>query len=481
MEFERSAAPYRAPARRLMDFHEIYTDHDDQRLRTQGSRCMDCGVPFCQSNDGCPIHNLIPSWNDLVYRGHWRDALEQLHQTNNFPEFTGRVCPAPCEGSCVLGITDPAVTIKNIEMAIIDRGFAEGWVVPQPPIHRTGKSTAIVGSGPAGLSAAAQLNQAGHTVTVYERADRPGGLLMYGIPNMKLAKNEIVERRIQLLRDEGVSFVTNTPIADGANGSLDIRTLVEDSDAVLLSTGATAPRDLSIPGRNLQGVHFAMEFLTLNTRSLLDSNLEDGNHISARGKDVIVIGGGDTGTDCIGTALRHDCRSLVNFELFPRPPDSRASDNPWPTWPRIFRVEYGHEESAHKFGRDPRVYSISSVNFIDDGNGNVKGVRTVRVEMKNGKFDNVAGTEKNWPADLIFLAMGFLGPEHAVSDPLGIEYDERSNYQADYGRYATSRAEVFAAGDCRRGQSLVVWAINEGREAAREIDRYLMGSTGLPS
>ncbi|MEM9620327.1 MAG: glutamate synthase subunit beta [Pseudomonadota bacterium] len=480
MEFPRNAAPYRQPAERLLDYNEIYTDHDEQRLATQGARCMDCGVPFCQSEDGCPIHNLIPEWNDLVYRDQWREALDRLHKTNNFPEFTGRVCPAPCEGSCVLGITDPAVTIKNIEMAIIDRGFAEGWVQPSPPDKRTGKSVAIVGSGPAGLSAAAQLNKAGHQVSVYERADRIGGLLMYGIPNMKLAKDEVVERRVQLLRDEGIEFFVNAPVGDGSAGSHSIQALKEQHDAVLFATGATVPRDLPIPGRELNGVHFAMEFLTANTKSLLDSDLADGNYISAKDKNVIVIGGGDTGTDCIGTSLRHGCKSLTNFELFPQPPAQRAANNPWPTWPRIFRVDYGHEEASHKQGEDPRVYSISSLHFIGDEQGNVTGVRTVDVEMKNGKFENIEGSEKDWPADLVLLAMGFLGPEHDASDPLGLEYDERSNYQAEYGRYQTNVDKVFAAGDCRRGQSLVVRAINEGREAAREIDRYLMGATQLP-
>ena len=479
MEFPRNAAPYRDAAARLLDYNEIYTDHDNERLTTQGARCMDCGVPFCQSEDGCPIHNLIPEWNDLVYNNQWRDALDRLHKTNNFPEFTGRVCPAPCEGSCVLGITDPAVTIKNIEMAIIDRGFAEGWVVPEPPESRTGKSVAIVGSGPAGLAAAAQLNKAGHTVTVYERADRIGGLLMYGIPNMKLAKQEVVERRVQLLRDEGVNFVVNTAVADGSNGSLSIEQLKNDNDAVLLTTGATAPRDLPIDGREFDGVHFAMEFLTANTKSLLDSNHQDGNYISAKDKNVIVIGGGDTGTDCIGTSLRHGCKSLVNFELFPQPPAQRAENNPWPTWPRIFRVDYGHEEAKHVQGEDPRVYSISSLNFVGE-NGKLTGVRTVEVEMRDGKFHNIEGSEKDWPADLVLLAMGFLGPEHDVSDPLGLQYDERSNYLADYGKYQTSVEKVFAAGDCRRGQSLVVRAINEGREAAREMDRFLEGSSLLP-
>ncbi|MAD07675.1 MAG: glutamate synthase [Gammaproteobacteria bacterium] len=480
IEFPRDAAPYRQPQERLLDFNEIYTDHDVERLNTQGARCMDCGIPFCQSEEGCPIHNLIPEWNDLVFRDQWRDALDRLHKTNNFPEFTGRVCPAPCEGACVLGITDPAVTIKNIEMAIIDRGFAEGWVTPNTPSVRSDKKIAIVGSGPAGLAAADQLNKAGHTVTVYERADRVGGLLMYGIPNMKLAKDDVVERRVQLMRDAGIEFVTNTEVADGDNGSIAVDALKSTNDAVLLTTGATVPRDLPIPGRELSGVHFAMDFLSANTKSLLDSNLADQAHISAKDKNVIVIGGGDTGTDCIGTSLRHGCKSLVNFELFPQPPKDRAANNPWPTWPKIFRVDYGHEEARARQGADPRVYSVSSLCFIGDDTGQLTGVRTVEVVMQDGKFENVPGTEKDWPADLVFLAMGFLGPEHAVSDPLGLDYDERSNYQAEYGRYTTNVEKVFAAGDCRRGQSLVVRAINEGREAAREIDRFLIGTTELP-
>jgi NAD(P)H-dependent glutamate synthase small subunit len=480
IEFPRNAAPYRAPADRLLDFNEIYTNHDVQRLSTQSARCMDCGVPFCQSEEGCPIHNLIPEWNDLVFRDQWKDALDRLHKTNNFPEFTGRVCPAPCEGACVLGITDPAVTIKNIEMAIIDRGYEEGWVTANIPALRTGKTVAVIGSGPAGLAAADQLNKAGHTVTVYERADRIGGLLMYGIPNMKLAKDEVVERRVQLLRDGGVQFITGANVGDGKDGSIDINALKSSNDAVLFTTGATVPRDLPIEGRDFTGVHFAMDFLSANTKSLLDSKHDDDAYISAKGKDVIVIGGGDTGTDCIGTSLRHGCKSITNFELFAQPPEGRADNNPWPTWPKIFRVDYGHEEAAHTQGEDPRVYSISSLCFLGDDQGKLTGVRTVQVEMKDGKFKNVAGTEKDWPADLVFLAMGFLGPEHVATDSLGVDYDGRSNYQADYGRYKTNVENVFAAGDCRRGQSLVVRAINEGREAAREIDRHLMGSTELP-
>ena len=480
MEFPREAAPYRPPEERLLDFNEIYVGHDTQRLSTQGARCMNCGVPFCQSEEGCPIHNLIPEWNDLIYNDQWHDALMRLEETNNFPEFTGRVCPAPCEGACVLGITDPAVTIKNIEMAIIDRGFEEGWVLPKTPNSRTGKTIAIVGSGPAGLAAAEQLNRAGHSITVFERSDRIGGLLMYGIPNMKLAKEEVVGRRLDLMKQAGISFKTNAQIGDGKNGSQDVELLKTDFDAVLLATGATVPRDLPIPGRDLKGIHFAMDFLSQNTKSLLDSGHQDKNFISAKDKDVIVIGGGDTGTDCIGTSLRHGCRSLVNFELFPQPPSERAENNPWPTWPKIFRTDYGHEEANHRDGQDPRRFSISSLNFEGTHDGYLRAVRTIDVVMKPGKIEEVPGSEKEWPADLVFLAMGFLGPEHVVSDRLELDYDERSNYRAEYGCYKTNINGVFAAGDCRRGQSLVVRAINEGRQAAREIDIFLMGNSELP-
>ena len=475
-EYAREAAPYRDPATRILDFDEIYTPHRETRLRTQGARCMDCGVPFCQSDDGCPVYNLIPEWNDLVYRGRWREALDRLHETNNFPEVTGRVCPAPCEGSCVLGIADPPVTIKNIEMAIADRGFHEGWVMAQSPAARTGKRVAVVGSGPAGLAAAAQLNSVGHRVTVYERDNRIGGLLMYGIPNMKLDKR-IVERRVTLLREEGIEFVINATVADGSGGSLDVRDLRTRFDALLLATGATRPRDLPVGGRELPGIHFAMEYLTDSIQAVLEDHPP---RIPATGRDVLVIGGGDTGTDCIGTSLRQSCRSLVNFELLPRPPEERAPDNPWPAWPLIFRVEYGHAESAARFGHDPRVYAISAEGFFADSDGNVAGVRTLDVTFQGGRMRKVPGSQREWDADLVLLSMGFSGPEHGTSDPLGIEYDEYSNYAADFGAYATNVEGVFAAGDCRRGQSLVVWAIREGREAAREIDRYLLGVTRLP-
>jgi len=472
-EFDREIEPYRDPVVRVVDYEEIYTAHDESHLQTQGSRCMDCGVPFCQSDNGCPIHNLIPEWNDLVYEGRWQHALDRLHKTNNFPEFTGRVCPAPCEGACVLGITSPAVTIKNIECAIIDKGFEAGWVNPVPPKSRTGKTVAIVGSGPAGLAAAAQLNSAGHRVTVYERSDRIGGLLMYGIPNMKLGK-DLVDRRVALLWAEGIQFEVNADVGN----TIDTSELQASVDVLLFTTGATVPRDLPIPGREGAGVHYAMEFLHANTKSLLDSAHADQQYISAADKDVIVIGGGDTGTDCIGTALRHGCRSLVNFELLPKPPLERAADSAWPMGlPRIYRIDYGHAEAAQLYGDDPRVYSIMSKHFIRDEQNTLTGVVTVEV---NDKFEELPGTEKTWQADLIFLSMGFLGPEHYATDPTGLAYDQRSNYEAIKGRYQTSIPGVYAAGDCRGGQSLVVRAINEGREAAREIDRDLMGSTRLP-
>jgi glutamate synthase (NADPH) small chain len=480
-EFDRKKVPWRLPVVRLHDYNEIYTEPAEAQLREQGARCMDCGIPFCQSVTGCPIDNLIPEWNDMVFQGRWQDAIDRLHKTNNFPEFTGRVCPAPCEGACVLGITNPPVTIKNIENAIVDRAFKEGWIKPLVSAQRTGRSIAIIGSGPAGLAAAEQLNQVGHSVTVYERADRIGGLLMYGIPNMKLDKG-VVERRLQLMRDAGVKFVTGADV--GKN--VDAKKLLSDNDAILLATGATKPRDLPIPGRQLRGVHFAMEFLTANTKSLLDSHLQDGQYISAAGKKVVVIGGGDTGTDCIATSLRHGCTALVNFELLDRPPEDRSDDNPWPQWPRIFRVDYGHEECSEKLGRDPREYCILSKEFIDDGCGNVKGIRTVRVKWEKDasgrmQMSEIPGSEALVEADLVLLAMGFLGPESYLSETLGIQLDNRSNYNAVHGQFTTSIPGVFAAGDCRRGQSLVVWAINEGRGAARAIDIYLQGDSVLPA
>jgi glutamate synthase (NADPH/NADH) small chain len=487
IEYLRELPIDRSASERIADWKEFHQHMPEADLRKQGARCMDCGTPFCHTGQlisgmasGCPIHNLIPEWNDLVFRGLWKEALERLHKTNNFPEFTGRVCPAPCEGSCVCGISDPPVTIKNIECTIADHGWENGWITPRKPKKRTGRKVAVVGSGPAGLCAAAQLNKAGHLVTVLERADRPGGLLMYGIPNMKLDKEQILLRRIRQLEAEGVKFACNTEV--GKNYPAE--KLLKEFDAVILATGATQPRDLPIEGRNLKGIHFAMEFLTANTRSLLDGR-KDANFITAEGKDVIVIGGGDTGTDCVGTSIRHGCKSLVQVEILPKPPTERAKDNPWPEWPKVYKMDYGQEEAAAKFGADPRIYLTTATKFEGDANGQVKAVHTVQVKWERnekGQFipENVPGTEKILPAQLVLLAMGFLGPEQPLLDALKIERTPRSNVNADFEKYVTNLKGVFACGDCRRGQSLVVWAFNEGRGAARECDRYLMGSTDLP-
>ena len=487
MEYTRTLPAARPPAERVFDWQEFHEQMPETRLREQGARCMDCGVPFCHTGQiingaasGCPINNLIPEWNDLVYRGQWREALDRLHQTNNFPEFTGRVCPAPCEGSCVLGINNAPVTIKSIEQAIIDKGFEVGWVVPRPPAVRTGKKVAVVGSGPAGLACASQLNHAGHLVTVFERADRAGGLLMYGIPNMKLEKT-IVQRRLALMSAEGIRFFTGVNVGQ----DYDAEQLNRKFDAIVLCGGATRPRDFPIEGRSLQGIHFAMEFLHANTKSLLDSNHEDGRYVSAKGKDVIVIGGGDTGTDCVGTALRHGCKSLVQFEILPHPPTVRADDNPWPQWPKVHRLDYGQEEAAALFGKDPRAYSIMTKRFLGEDGRRLRAVQTVEVEStgeNNGRpgTREVPGTEREWPVQMILLAMGFLGPEtQGLLSQLGVLINERGNVEVDQDQM-TSVTKVFAAGDMTRGQSLVVWAIADGRRAAKGVDKYLMGETVLP-
>ena len=438
---------------------------------------MDCGIPFCHTGEivarmatGCPVNNLIPEWNHLIYQDKWREALDRLHLTNNFTEFTGRVCPAPCEGSCVLGINDPPVTIKNIERNIIDRGFSEGWVTPLIPNARSGKTVAVVGSGPAGLACADQLNQAGHMVTVFERADRIGGLLMYGIPNMKLEKN-IVDRRVQLLAQEGIEFKTGVEI--GTHVSAD--DLKETYDAVVLCVGATQPRDLKIPGRTAAGIHFAMDYLRGSTSSLLGS--EDAP-IDAKGKKVVVIGGGDTGTDCIGTAIRQGCENVTNLEIVTRPPNERADDNPWPQWPLVFRTDYGHAEAKAKFGEDPRLFAVETVEFTANKEFHVKGLKTTMVDWTRERpgiapFSRIEGTEQFIEADLVFLALGFMGPESFIATSFGVESDSRSNILAAESDYCTSVPGVFAAGDCRRGQSLVVWAIREGREAATACDQFL--------
>jgi glutamate synthase (NADPH/NADH) small chain len=413
--------------------------------------------------------------------------LDRLHATNNFPEFTGRVCPAPCEGSCTLSLIEPAVTIKNIEMSIVDKGFAAGWIVPTPPQTRTGKKVAVIGSGPAGLSCAAQLNSVGHSVTVFERADRIGGLLMYGIPNMKLDKQEVVQRRVDLMAAEGIKFVPNCEVGT----DYPARQLLDEFDAVVLCCGATKPNDFftKTEGRQLKGIHFAMEFLHGNTKHLLDQSQSfsaNGRFISAKDKDVIVIGGGDTGTDCVGTSLRHGCRSLAQFEILPRPPAERPSYNPWPEWPKIYRTDYGQAEAIALFGHEPRRYAISTKKFVGDEHGQLKELHTVRLEWKTPEdggrpyFEEVSGSEEVWPAQLVLLALGFRGPEDTVIEQLGLERDQQTNVQAEYGQFQTSVEGIFAAGDMRRGQSLVVWAINEGRAAARECDRYLMGDTNLP-
>ena len=450
-------------------------------------------MPFCHdSKGGCPLGNKIPEWNDLVFRGMWKDAIDRLLETNNFPEFTGRACPAPCEGACVLGINEKPVTIKNIENSIIERAWKEGWMVPRPPKHRTGKRVAVVGSGPAGLAVADQLNKAGHSVVVYERADRAGGLLMYGVPNMKLDKRGVVDRRIDLMRAEGVEIKVSVevgPIADKpASSSVQFMSgqqLMKDNDVLVLTTGATRPRDLQIPGRELKGIEYAMDFLTTNTKSYLDSSLQDGKFINAKGKRVLVIGGGDTGNDCIGTSVRHGAKSVLNFELLPIPTKHRAANNPWPQWPRIFRVDYGHEEAKAMSGSDPRQFSVLTKRFLSDDKGNVRGVDTVRIrwdkdEEGRWQMTEIDGTQKTYACDLVLLAMGFTGPEGGVGEELGVELDEKGNFRATEGKYRTTQERVFTAGDCRRGQSLIVWAIAEGRQCAREIDRYLMGSTVLP-
>ena len=499
IEFRRDEGQQRPPQERIRDWQPIHLHTPDDALQTQAARCMDCGIPFCHQgqilngmSSGCPLHNLIPEWNDLIYQGLWREAYERLGKTNNFPEFTGLVCPAPCEASCTLGIIDPPVTIKNIEMAIVEKAFAAGWVRPNMPQQRTGKKVAVIGSGPAGLACAEQLNLVGHEVTVFERADRPGGLLMYGIPNMKLDK-KLVQRRLDLLTEAGIRFVTNTEIGR----DIPAEALRAEYNAIILCTGAARPRDLDAPGREKAGIHFALEFLTGSTKALLDIGILGDSDIraipqsintpipqspiSAAGKDVIIIGGGDTGTDCVATAVRQQCRSVVQFEIMPQPPQERAPDNPWPQWPRVYRLDYGQEEAQAVFGEDPRRYLVMTKRFM--GNGRVQGVKTINVTWETDgwrpQLVEIPGTEKIWPAQLVLLAMGFTGPENGLLDQLGVKLS-RWRDEERYGRYHTNVEGVFAAGDGRRGQSLVVWAIREGRGAAREADRWLMGETDLP-
>ncbi|MCX7713601.1 MAG: glutamate synthase subunit beta [Chthoniobacterales bacterium] len=491
LEVERQNIPNRPPLERIKDWFEIHAHRDDSAVSRQASRCMDCGTPYCHTgillngmSSGCPINNLIPEFNDLVYRNRWREAYERLRKTNNFPEFTGRVCPAPCEGSCVLGYIEPPVTIKDIECSIIDRAWEEGWITPNPPKFRTGKKVAIVGSGPAGLACADQLNQAGHHVVVFERADRIGGLLMYGIPNMKLDKRLIVERRIQLMRDEGVEFHTGVFIGKDKFWTPD--RLRNEFDAIVLCCGATKARDLPIEGCDANGIYLAMDFLTANTKHLLDTNFDPSPPpINAKGKDVIVIGGGDTGTDCVGTSIRQGCKSVIQLEILPKPPPHRLPNNPWPEWPKVYKLDYGQEEAAALQGSDPRNYLVQTKRFLKDANGNLTGLEVCNIEWvkdNQGRMTpkEIEGTTRTLPCQLALLALGFLGPEQEIIQQFGLETDARSNVKAEHGKFTTNIPGIFAAGDMRRGQSLVVWAINEGRGAARECDRYLMGSTRLP-
>ena len=471
LEFQRKKWPTRPVAERIRDWKEVYLPYPDAELKTQGARCMDCGVPFC--HQGCPLGNLIPDWNDLVYRDRWRDAIDRLHATNNFPEFTGRLCPAPCEGSCVLGINDDPVTIKAVEVSIIEHAFERGWVAPQRPVVRTGKRVAVVGSGPAGLAAAEQLNRAGHAVMVFERADRIGGLLRYGIPEFKMEKR-FLDRRLRLMEQAGVVFQTrahvgvDVPVAD----------LRRDFDALVLAGGACAPRDLPIPGRELGGIHFAMEYLTLSNRRCEGDAIPDDAFITARNKRVVIIGGGDTGADCLGTVHRQGARSVHQFELLPRPPDTRAPDNPWPQWPNVFRVSSAHEEGGE------RVYAVSTQRFLGVG-GRVQRLEAVKVDMVRAggrtEFRPVPGSEFALDVDLVLLAMGFVGPEKTgLLSELGVRLTERGTVWRD-ANWMTSLPGVFTCGDMQRGQSLIVWAIAEGRSAARGVDAFLMGHSELPA
>lgn len=483
LNVERILPSDRDPQQRLQDWCEVHEHMAEADIRQQAARCMDCGVPFCQSGNsavapkvaGCPVNNLIPEWNDLVYQGRWQEAVARLHRTNNFPEFTGRVCPAPCEGACVLGINAPPVTIKHHEFAIIEKAFSEGWVTANPPSQRTGKKVAVVGSGPAGLATAAELNKYGHSVVVFERADRIGGLLMYGIPNMKLEK-PVVERRVQLLKEEGVEFRT------GVEVGRDITTdeLSSTFDSIVLATGATQPRDLAVEGRELGNVHFAMTYLTASTRALLDGDAANSNELNAAGKNVVIIGGGDTGTDCVATALRQGCKHVVQLEIMPQPELQRAADNPWPEWPKTLLVDYGQREAIAVQGDDPRHYQTMTKRLVGDENVNVSEVHTVNVVWQNDASGRPiareqVGTEKVIPADMVLLAMGFTGPEMGVLEKFGVTLDNRTNVAAEYGDFATSVAGIYACGDARRGQSLVVWAIDEGRRCAKVVDAFLKG------
>ena len=481
LDYARQVTSAEEPLSRIKHWNEFHPPLPRPQRQEQGARCMECGVPFCQfgvalggPSSGCPLRNLIPEWNDLVYTGSMGHALLRLRKTNNFPEFTGRVCPAPCEASCTCSLGGEAVTIKDNELGIIEDGYAAGLVTAQPPKVRTGKKVAVVGSGPAGLATADQLNLRGHSVTVFERDDRVGGLLMYGIPNMKLQK-EFIDRRVKLMVEEGVAFRTGVDVGR----EMDAGQLLANYDAVVLCCGAKKPRDLAVNNREAGGIHFAVDFLSATTKSLLDSGLTDGRYISAKGKHVVIVGGGDTGNDCVGTSIRHGCKSVVQIEMMPKLPDARTDGNPWPQWPLISKTDYGQEEAIAVFGHDPRIYRTTVKELVTDGKGSLKSVVTVALqpEQKDGRtvMAQVPGSEKTLPCDLLLIAAGFLGPEDYLPDALGLARDGRSNVKTPPDGYHTGAGKLFTAGDMRRGQSLVVWAIAEGRAAAREVDEYLMG------
>ena len=487
MDYERETAAAVAPKERIQNFNEFHTPLSQEKQKEQGARCMNCGVPFCQAGmnimgmtSGCPLHNLVPEWNDLVYTGNWEQAYNRLKKTNNFPEFTSRVCPALCEAACTCGHYGEPVSVKENEHGIIEYAYEQGYAAAKPPRVRTGKTVAVIGSGPAGLAAADQLNKRGHKVTVYERDDRVGGLLMYGIPNMKLEKH-IIDRKINVMKEEGVEFVT------GVNVGKDVKAnkIVKDYDAVILACGAKNPRDINAPGRDAKGIYFAVDFLAATTKSLLDSDLKDNKYISAKGKKVVIIGGGDTGNDCVGTSIRHGAVSVTQLEMMPKAPDERAENNPWPEWPKVCKTDYGQEEAIAMFGHDPRIYQTTVKEFIKDKNGNVTAVKTVKLESqkdeKTGRMMmvEVPGSESKLDADLVLIAAGFLGTQKYVADAFGVTLNERTNVSTEAGKYATNVKKVFTAGDMHRGQSLVVWAIREGREAAREVDESLLGYSGL--
>lgn len=487
MDYERETAKAVSPKERIKNFNEFHTPLSKEEQQKQGARCMNCGVPFCQSGEmisgmasGCPLHNLVPEWNDLVYSGNWEQAYNRLKKTNNFPEFTSRVCPALCEAACTCGHWGDSVSVKENEHGIIENAYEQGYAAAKPPKVRTGKKVAVVGSGPAGLAAADQLNKRGHQVTVFERDDRVGGLLMYGIPNMKLQK-EVIDRKINVMKEEGIEFVT------GANVGKEVKPakLLKEYDRVILACGAKNPRDINAPGRDAKGIYFAVDFLSATTKSLLDSSLKDNKYISAKGKKVVIIGGGDTGNDCVGTCIRHGAASVTQLEMMPKAPDTRAEDNPWPEWPKVCKTDYGQEEAIAVFGQDPRIYTTTVKEFLKDKNGNLCGLKVVKLEgkkdEKTGRMQmvEVPGSESKMDADLVLIAAGFLGTQKYVADAFGVELNQRTNVATEAGKYATSVPNVYTAGDMHRGQSLVVWAIREGREVAREVDESLMGYSYL--